>query len=86
MSQSGGVGVAAYLVFTAVSSVVEQRVTGRLTVAAALSVQQTGQERTFVPSQDSLWCLSSCCSLGLTLGHHFHWEYDRNAGNESYVA
>jgi len=61
MSQSGGVGAAAYLFWTAVSSVVEQRVMSRLTAAAAaLSVQQRGHEGTFVPSQDSLWCLSVC--------------------------
>lgn len=50
MSQSGG-GVATYLVWTAVSSVVE-RATGRLT-AATLS-----EKRMFVSLRDCLWCLS----------------------------
>lgn len=52
MSQSG---VAAYLVWTAVSSVVEQRLPGRLTAAAALSAQQRGRERTGLSGTNSCW-------------------------------
>lgn len=55
MSQSGGGGATAYLVWTAVSSVVDQ-VMARLT-AAALSDQT--EKRMFVSTQDCLWCLSA---------------------------